>query len=218
MASSSIQGLGWAGCASCWSASRLMCASAVILAGGRGERLRHDKAMLELGGVPLLERQRSLLTQLSDDLIVVQRADQHLVAGNVRLVPDLSPYTGVLAGLAAGLSAARHPWAIVVACDMPFLSLSLLRHMLALREGYDIVVPRLEVGFEPLHALYGHRCLPPLLQALAAGQKRVVSFYGSLRVRYVLPEEIAPYDPLLRSFYNINTPEDLAQARQWIAG
>ncbi len=193
-----------------------MAVSAVILAGGRGERLGRDKATLELGGQTLLQRQIALLSHLSDDLIVVQRSDQNLSVERARLVTDLRPFTGVLAGFAAGLVGAMHPWAIVVACDMPFLNLNLLRYLLSLRTGYDLVVPRLDVGLEPLHALYHRRCLSSIRRALEEGQRRVVSFYDALRVRYVQSTEIAPLDPQGCSFFNINTPDDLVHAEQWL--
>jgi molybdenum cofactor guanylyltransferase len=191
-------------------------ASVVILAGGRGERLGRDKAGVTLGGQTLLQRALGLFAPFSDDLIVVARADQRLEAWGARVVHDEVPDGGVLAGMAAGLGAAQHAWCIVVACDMPFVNLRLFGYMLSLATGYDVVVPKLDVGLEPLHALYHMRCLPALRQALAEGRRRVVSFYESLHVRYILPSESAPFDPLGRSFYNINTPEELARAQGWL--
>lgn len=191
-------------------------ASAVILAGGGSERLGRDKATVELAGKTLLEREVGLMRRLSDDVIVVLRPGQPPQAWGARVVTDAEPYTGVMAAIAAGLAAARYDWSLVVACDMPFVSPYLVRHMMSLRRGYDAIVPRLEVGLEPLHALYHQRCLPALLSALARGEHRVVSFYGSLKIRFIAPSEIRPYDPEERSFFNINTPQELAQAEEWL--
>jgi len=190
--------------------------SAIMLAGGRGERLGRDKATLELGGRTLFQRVSDLLSELSADIIVVVRPDKQLDVPNARIVTDLEPYTGALAGIASGLAAARQAWSIVVACDMPFISLDLLRYLISLTPDQDVVVPQLDVGLEPLHALYHKRCLPELYQVLREGRRRVVSFYGSLRVRYVGPAQMRAYDPTGRSFFNINTPEDLAQAERWL--
>lgn len=198
--------------------------SAVVLAGGHGRRLGRDKASLELGGETLLQRMVRLVSRLSHDVIVVVRPHQQLhvdvqvgLAGDrIRTLSDAEPYVGVLAGIASGLAGARHDWCLVAACDMPFISLDLLQFMVTLRQGYDAVVPRLEVGLEPLLALYHRCCLPALWRALEAGKRRVVSFYGSLRVRYVEPAEIRRFDPTGHSFHNINVPEDLAQAREWL--
>lgn len=194
--------------------------SAVVLAGGRGTRLGGDKATIKLGGETLLHRAVRLASQLSNDVIVVARADQQLAVtlgvDGARILSDTEPYVGVLAGMGTGLAAARHDWCLVVACDMPFVSLEMLEHMLSLRQGYDAVVPRLEVGLEPLLSLYHKRCLPALWRALRAGDHRVVSFFGSLRIRYVEAGEIQRFDQTGRSFHNINSPEQLSQAREWL--
>lgn len=192
--------------------------SVVILAGGRGNRLGRDKASIELGEETLLQRVVRLASSLSDDVVVVVRADQGLQVAGARVVTDLAPFEGVMAGIAAGLRAASREWSFVTALDMPFLNLELIRNMALARLEHDAVVPRLNVGLEPLHALYHKRCLPALHAALEKGRRRVVSFYGSVRVRYLGPAEIASLDPEGRSFFNINTPEDLIRAQAWIDG
>jgi molybdopterin-guanine dinucleotide biosynthesis protein A len=198
--------------------------SAIILAGGRGERLAgQDKAATLLDGETLLKRVHRRVAALADDVVIVLRPDQELApalveaVANATVVRDLPGYSGVLAGMAAGLEAARHEWSLLVACDMPFIHASLVRYMWSLREGWDIVVPRLEVGLEPLHALYHRGCLPSIRDALAQRRQRVISFYEPLRVRYVGESEIDHHDPRRLSFFNINTPEDLARARELLA-
>lgn len=192
--------------------------SVVILAGGYGRRLGRDKAALLLGGETLLERAIRRMAWLSDDLVVVTRPDQELAASTACVVHDRPGQSGVLAGIAAGLAASSHAWAFVVACDMPFVNLDLVRYLAGLAAGYDIVVPRLPQGLEPLHALYSQCCLAAVERALYAGQQRVISFYPEVRVRYVSPDAMAPLDPELRSFFNINTPENLDQAQDWLRG
>lgn len=172
--------------------------------------------MLDFGGQPLVQYVSARLSPLSNDQVVVLRHEQTLEMSGVRLVTDVLPQAGVLAGITAGLEAARYDWSLVVACDMPFLNLNLLRYMIAQTAGYDVVVPRLEVGMEPLHTLYHKRCLPALWQALERDERRVISFYETLRVRYIETPEVDRFDPLHRSFYNINTLEELEQARAWL--
>lgn len=195
--------------------------SVIILAGGRGERLGgRDKATLRVQGQPLAQRAIDALAPLSDDVIVVRRADQTLVVSGARVVADLAPHQGVLAGIAAGLEAARREWALVVACDMPFLNLAFIRYMVALAAAAPdlaAVVPQLDVGQEPLHALYHKRCLPSLHRALAAGERRVRGFYAALPTRYILESEIRAFDPDLLTFYNINTADELDWAADRLA-
>ena len=125
--------------------------SVVILAGGRGSRLGRDKATLEIGGETLIERSIRRMSPLSDDIVVVARARQRWGGGSgvagARLVSDLWPYKGVLAGIAAGLIAARRDWCFVMACDMPCVNPNLVRQMLSVSPGSDTVVPRLDVRY-----------------------------------------------------------------------
>ncbi|MBC7236672.1 MAG: molybdenum cofactor guanylyltransferase, partial [Chloroflexi bacterium] len=197
-----------------------MAVSGVILAGGRGERLGgQDKAAVILAGRMLLEHVCERIAPLMDEMVLVLRPGQTPAALSqppgcgVRVTHDLPGYSGVLAAMAAGLEAIENEWAFLVACDMPFVQLPLVRYMLAIRERWDIVVPRQEVGLEPLHALYHRRCLPALYEALRQNRRRVIHFYEGLRVRYIEPAEIARYDPQGLSIFNINTPEDLETAR-----
>ncbi len=184
--------------------------SAVILAGGKGSRLGQDKAFLVLDGEPLIARTVARLAQLSDDIIVVtnQPAPYRALGLTARLVPDERPGVGALMGLYSGLKAATCAYAVAVACDMPFLNLALLRHMHSLAEGYDVVVPRLGRYQEPLHAVYSKRCLPNIERQLHQGRRRIVSFFSEVRVRHIEEAALERYDPQLRSFLNVNTPED----------
>jgi molybdopterin-guanine dinucleotide biosynthesis protein A len=185
-------------------------ASAVVLAGGQSRRLGRDKSLLVLDGQPLLVRTLSRLADVSDDLIVVANdpgryAPLQLPA---RLVPDERPGVGALMGIYSGLRAARHHDAVVVACDMPFLNIPLLRYLLSLRHGYDVVIPSLQEGLEPLHAIYTKSCLPAMGQMLARGRRRIIAFFEQVRVRRVSQAEMERFDPEHHSFVNVNTPQD----------
>ncbi|HEC33560.1 MAG TPA: molybdenum cofactor guanylyltransferase [Chloroflexi bacterium] len=187
--------------------------SGVILAGGRSTRLGRDKPLLELGGRTLVARALDVLAQLTDDLIVVTSLLSQLLPVSARVVTDRYVGAGVLAGVHAGLLAARGELAVVVACDMPFLNLDLLRYLISLAEETDIVAPRW-IDVEPLHAVYRPAtCLRPVERALARGERRIVSFYHEVKVRYVEQAEIAHFDPQGLSFFNINTAEDWERAR-----
>ena len=184
--------------------------SAVVLAGGESRRLGQDKCMLLVEGQSLLDRTLGLLASLAGDLVVVSNDPRRTVdlPFPVRLVPDRQPGVGALMGLYSGLHAARHDRAVAVACDMPFLSLPLLRHMVSLSVDYDVVLPRLGDLVEPLHAVYGKGCLGPMERQLSRGRRRIVSFFDEVRVCYVEQAEVDRYDPRHLSFLNVNTPED----------
>ena len=189
--------------------------SAVVLAGGKGSRLGADKSFLLLDGQPLIARTVQQLSTLSDDLIVVTNTPERFepLGLATRLVTDERPGEGSLMGIYSGLKAARHPHALVVACDMPLLNLSLLAYMLSIMRGYDVVVPRLAGMLEPLHAVYARTCLPWIARLLDEGRRKIVAFFPYVKVRHLEEVEIDRFDPLHLSFVNINTPEDWEQVQ-----
>ncbi len=188
--------------------------SGTILAGGRSQRLGTNKALVEVGGVPLIERVVGLLGQLSDDLLIVTNEPELYRHLNVRLAGDVWPGMGSLGGIYSGLRQARHGRALVVGCDMPFLSLPLLRFMARLSQDFDVVIPRCDGFLEPLHAVYSRACLGHVEAQLRAGDLRIISFLSQVRVRYLEQDELDAHDPRHLSLFNVNTPADLARARE----
>ncbi len=194
--------------------------SGIVLAGGQSSRFGADKSLLVVDGQPLLARVVHRLSVLTEDVVVVTNDAAHYrhLGLPARLVPDERPDVGALMGLYSGLEAVRHPHALAVACDMPFLNLALLRYMLSLAGEYDIVVPRFDGYLEPLHAIYGKACLPAMKDLLARGRRQIVAFFDWVRVRYVVESEIDRYDAAHLSFVNVNTPEDWVQVQELLAG
>lgn len=190
-------------------------ASAVILAGGENSRMGRPKAFVEVGGVPIIERELRALSQLFNEVVVVTR-DPALYAGlGCRVAADLPGYPevrGPLIGVYSGLLAASGEYVFVAGCDMPFIEPELVRYMSTLAPGRDAVVPRVGEYFEPLFAFYRRTVADRLKAALDGGANRLQDVYGSLDVRYVSGEEAMGFDPELLSYFNVNTPADLARA------
>ena len=92
---------------------------------------------------------------------------------------------------------------------MPFVDPRLIRKIAAERQGQDAVVPRTATGFEPLFALYGKACLPPMRELLEAGRFRILDFYDRVRLRELAIPSLSPWE---KSLVNINTPDDLQAA------
>lgn len=201
--------------------------SGIIVAGGQSRRLGTDKRRLRLwgpAGPTLLEHTLSILAPLCAELLVVLNDPAAWSWLPARLVPDSFADGGAAGGIYAGLAAMRHPYALVVAADLPFLNAALLQTMLAYPRTYDLLVPRSPrpgttrnpLNVEPLHAIYCHTCREPLRVALEQGQRQVTSFMESVQVITIEPATIAHYDPHGHAFLNINTPDDLALVRQII--
>ena len=191
--------------------------SGLILAGGKSRRMGANKAFLEVGGRPIIERVIEQVALVSQEILLLTNTPDEYAHLGYPTVPDVYPGQGSLIGIYSGLKAASHPVGLVVACDMPFLDASLLRYMISLAPGHDVVVPRTEQGVEPLHALYSKTCLPAMEGLLQRDTLKVIAFYSQVRVRYVEQAEIETLDPQHLSFFNVNSPADLQWARRMAA-
>ena len=189
--------------------------ASIVLAGGKNLRLGRSKALETICGQSLIERVIERLGQLTDEILVVtsQEHPDLPVAGGAKILVDLYPDKGPLGGIYTGLLEARSSHGIVVACDMPFLNIELLRYMIGLVDEFDAVVPRLGEGMaEPLHAIYAKSCRDKMKIRLERNQLGVHSFLNMVRVRYVERDECERLDPQLLSFFNINYQSDLERA------
>ena len=188
--------------------------SIAILAGGESRRMGKDKGMLPFLGIPLVERVLLQVEGLSDRVMLVTNQPDEYRRFGVPMCADLHPRMGPLGGVYTALHYATSDCILVLSCDMPFVSLPLLEHMLALIPGWDAVVPRLggNKRFEPLRAVYSKSCTKPIAAALDAGRRRMISFFESVNVRYIEIDEIERFDPGAGTFFNINTPDDLVAA------
>jgi len=188
-----------------------------IQAGGQSSRMGQDKALKPFLGRPLIQRVIDRLSLLADEVIVTtNRPDDYEFLG-LRLIPDLKPGRGALGGLYTALHAANYPNVAVVACDMPFASAALIEHALRLlnEDQADVVIPESIEGLEPLHAVYRRAaCLPAIEAALAADQWKVIAWFPQVKVRVLPPPESAPLSEHGLAFWNLNTPEEFAQAEQ----
>ena len=131
---------------------------------------------------------------------------------------DIMPDKGSLGGIYSALRHARTEYILALACDMPCLSPGLLRYMVGLvDDATDIVAPRVQGYPQGLHAIYRKTCLTPIRQQLDANRLKIIRFYDQMRLRYIDEAEYAQFDAAGMSFENLNTPDDLALARDRLA-
>ena len=193
--------------------------TSIILAGGRSSRLGREKLAEVIAGKSLIERAISRLSALSQEILIVisqKQARSSLPSytyPEAKTVVDLYPETGSLIGIYTGLVHSSNFLNLVVACDMPFLNLELLRYMVKMAPGFDVVIPRIGDQMEPLHAVYSRNCIGPMEDLIKQGNLKVTGFFDSVKLRYVGEEELDRFDPEHLSFFNINTEADLKRAR-----
>jgi len=188
-----------------------------IQAGGESSRMGEDKALKTFLGRPLIQRVVERLASVADELIVTTNRSDHYAFLNLPLSlrADLKPGRGALGGLYTAIASAKHPIVAVVACDMPFASASLLEasSRLLLEEEVDVVIPKSEEGYEPLHAVYRRAtCLPAIESAIVADQWKVIAWFPQVKVRVLTSDEVKQYDPSGLAFWNVNTPEEFSKA------
>lgn len=189
----------------------------VIQAGGQSSRMGSDKALLPFLGQPLISRVIARLAPIADELIVTTNQPDAYAFLGLPLAPDKIAGRGALGGLYTAIAAASQPRVAVVACDMPFANAELLKIQAAAldAESADVVIPKTRTGYEPLHAVYRRAtCLPVIETAIQAGQWKVISWFGQVRVRELALAELRRYDPRGLAFINVNTPAELARAEE----
>jgi len=187
-----------------------------IQAGGQSRRMRRDKGLVPLDGLPMIEHLLERVRPLGDEVLITTNQPESYAYLGLRMVADEVPGEGALAGLHTALKAARGDTVLVLACDMPFVNVPLLGYLLDLSPDFDVVVPRWQDVLQTIHAVYSRQyCLPAMEDVLKRGRKRVFSFYSQVQVREISEDEIVRFDPQGLSFFNVNTPEELQEA-EWM--
>lgn len=191
-------------------------ASGIIMAGGRSTRMGSDKGELILQGRTLADRTIDTISGLFRDTIYVTNRPADIQRSDIKVASDDVPYLGPLGGLAAGLRMSKNSFNFIVAFDMPFISEKLIRYMASVSTGYDIVVPKVSGGYEPLFAFYSSNCLTHIERRLREGDRRVISVFEDVNVREVGLDEIKRFDKDQRTFMNINTLDDYIEVKKLI--
>jgi molybdopterin-guanine dinucleotide biosynthesis protein A len=166
-----------------------------------------DKAALPAGDGSLVDHLARRLRAVVDEVIVVGGSLR--AGGRGRSwVGDKFSGMGPLAGIHAGLLAAGHDLAWVVACDLPDVQPALLGLLRAAALGYEVVVPLVDGEPQGVCALYQRSLAGRIEDMLRAGDRSVRSLLAQSKVRYLAEAEVRTLDPELRSFRNLNTPAD----------
>jgi molybdopterin-guanine dinucleotide biosynthesis protein A len=180
--------------------------AAAILAGGRARRLDGvNKGTLMIGASAIIDRQLDTLREVAREIFVVGREDVEWTARGLPVVADEIPGAGPLGGIYTAILRSPRERTLVVACDMPFLSSTLLRTLAAVKDA-DVVIPRHRNGYEPLCAIYSRACADDIRQRLAQGINEASRLPAGMRV--------TEFDVDNETFFvNVNTPHDYERAK-----
>jgi molybdopterin-guanine dinucleotide biosynthesis protein A len=185
--------------------------TALIFAGGDSRRMGREKLSLQFGGQSLLQRTLDLTRALFPSVLVsVQHPRDDIDAVQVC---DEIPGAGPLAGLCAGLQHAMTPWVFAVAADMPYLLPEVIERLADNRAKHQAVVPVIDGQPYPLTAFYAVSALPTLRSVLARpGRPGLLAALPELDTCRIDKHHLADIDTELRSFIDLDTPEDAAKA------
>jgi molybdenum cofactor guanylyltransferase len=190
-----------------------------ILAGGESSRMGRDKALLELDGAPLIVRAARLVESVVGAPTVVGYREEFRALG-LRAIADDAPGAGPLGGIATALRAARMPWSLIIACDLPYLSQAWLEFLTgrAMASKADVVIPMNERGAEPLCAVYNKRAEAGIREALARGTRKITDALASARIETIEPREWKAFDSEGVLFKNMNSPGDYEESKAKLGG
>ncbi|CAO0822943.1 molybdenum cofactor guanylyltransferase [Desulfarculales bacterium] len=189
--------------------------SCLILAGGQGRRLTPDKPLLEIAGIPIIQRTVKVVAALFEEVLAVTNTPEKYAFLELPMIADQRRGCGPLMGIYSGLLTIRHDAAFVCAADMPFLDPVIIRCQFQELDDFDIVVPSPRGQPEFLHAFYHRRCLPTIRETLEADTFRVEALTQRCRTRYLDQDWFARQGLTQRmesAFVNINTAQDY---RRW---
>lgn len=188
-----------------------------LLAGGKGSRMGANKAFLDFGGQPLLERALYTLKATCGNVSIV--GDPATFANFGPVIADVFPGCGPLGGIHAALLKSSAELNAMLAVDMPFVSIELLNFLFAAASDSPaiITVPRTGRGLQPLCAVYRREFAVIAERSLRAGKYKVDAAFADVPLRIVEESELATAGFSEKNFLNLNTPEDRRAAEELAA-
>jgi molybdopterin-guanine dinucleotide biosynthesis protein A len=200
--------------------------TAVILAGGFSSRFGQDKGLLPLAHKPLIKHVLDTVSLVADEKIVIvsspSQAEKYrkILGSKINVHVDIEDRRTPLVGALTGFKEACGKYALLLSCDVPFVSRDVVSLLFELSFERNAVIPRWPNCYiEPLQSVY---CTKPAYEAaenaLREGKLNMQAMINRLRhVRYISTLVLQQLDPELRTFFNINTPLDLKKAEKQLA-
>ncbi len=201
--------------------------SGIIISGGRSSRLGQDKGLMKLDGKPLVCWAVDRLQSVVDEVIVVIGSEnmiQHysmVVPDDVRVVTDCYPEDSPIIGLITGLREARGEYAVVCACDMPFIDPNIIELLFDVSLGLNGTLFVKPNGWiEPIPSVYHvTNCLSYAEVLRKKGEMRIRKVLENMQDTVSLPvEELRSIDPELASFIDLDTVDSIKEAQKLFHG
>jgi len=185
----------------------------IILAGGKNSRISMSKAHIKMGKHTIIEKTAKLFCDIFDEVIVITNKPDDYMNLGVKLASDIIPGKGPLGGIYSGLKLSSNHYNFIVACDMPFIEPSIIQYLQRYSKNdlFDVIVPEYNGFIEPLFAIYSRNCIEPIVKNLKDNQLKIRCFFTQVRIKEVSYNR---FNAVEKSFFNINTKEDLHKAKR----
>lgn len=188
--------------------------TAFVLAGGKSTRMGADKALVVLDGQTLLARALESARSVTNDVWIV--GDAAKFSGFAPVVEDVFRSCGPLGGIHAALRSSQTALNLILAVDVPFVSGALFEYLIARARDSaeaDVTVARCGERWQPLCAVYRRDFGEAAELALRAGRYKIDPLFEAVQTESINEEELihAGFSPEM--FRNLNTPQELAEAR-----
>jgi molybdopterin-guanine dinucleotide biosynthesis protein A len=195
-----------------------------VLAGGGSTRFGRDKALVEIGGTPMLLRMRALLGDITKDVQVIAAPHKYAALG-ITGIGDRWDGQGPLAGIITALQTTEETgsgaeWNLIIGCDIPFLTREWLAYLAvrAQASGAEVVSPRSAEGLEPLCACWRTSAVRQLQNVFDGGVRKITEAMKRLRLEVVDEADRKRFDTAGRLFWNMNTAADYDEAKRILEG
>jgi molybdopterin-guanine dinucleotide biosynthesis protein A len=183
--------------------------TAIILTGGESSRFGQNKALVEVGGEPLVRRIHRLLLNIFDRVLFIGGEPETFKGINLEVIPDRIQGIGALGGIYTGLIKTSDPWIFAVACDMPFLDNQVIKVLIENVGDEDILCPRIDKIRQPLHAVYHKSCIEKIEILKHRKDLCLPLLFENANVRFLSERYFKRVDNYKLSFVNFNTPSEL---------
>ena len=190
----------------------------VVLAGGKSRRMGQNKSLLRIGDKTIIELIVDRIRPIFDEIILVTNSkDDYKMLKDIRIVPDayIKEETNSIIGLYTGLLEAKHDYAFVLPCDMPFISRKLIEYMISNAKDYDILVPYINGFYESLHGIYKKTSLEYIKYLYDSENYKIRNLFEKfpgLKIKKIDNSILEKLNVDKECFLNLNTPESYEKA------
>ncbi|MCS7180883.1 MAG: molybdenum cofactor guanylyltransferase [bacterium] len=185
--------------------------SIILAKGEKSKRIHLDKAFVEIEGKKFIEIIIQKIKPIFENIFIVSISPEkfkNYEDEKVKLLKD-DFKCGPIGGIYTGITNSKSTFNFILACDMPFINVELIKYMINLQKDYDILVPIVNKRYQVLHSIYGKNVIPVLEENIILKKYKLSEVIKRVKTKFITQEEIEKICEPYISFFNLNTKDDL---------